>query len=207
MGNTQPVAITGGGTITIPASGFGSTFFISGQASCFINTGTSADTLANASGATMVPAITTLYPKDEICLQSDGASLYATYTPAAAFSANVVIPNASVAAAPLPTPGTAATLVGPRSYYICTGTCTVTLPTPAAGDEFCVQNDDNVTTVITLAALGGSAAYENSGRTGYGTPGSGTYTSGGAAGDKICLLGRDSTHYLTQTTTGTWTAH
>lgn len=55
------------------------------------------------------------------------------------------LPNTSVGATPL-NAGTGATLVAPREYYVCTGACTVTPPVPAAGDEFCIYNDDNVTT-------------------------------------------------------------
>jgi hypothetical protein len=103
--------------------------------------------------------------------------------------------------------GTSVSLVGPRQYFVCTGTCTVTPPVPAAGLEFCVLNGDNVATVITMAALGSGARYENTARTAYGTAGTGTFVSGGAAGDKACLLGLDSTHYLTPSFAGTWTAN
>ncbi len=102
--------------------------------------------------------------------------------------------------------GTTHTLVGPREYWVCTGTCTVTPPVPVAGYEFCVLNDNNVATVITLAALGSSARYENTARTAYGTAGTGTMVSGAAAANKICLLGLDATHYLTISFNGTWTA-
>lgn len=110
-------------------------------------------------------------------------------------------------ATPTPAPGTTITLAAPKGVAICTGTCTVTIPVPAAGYEFCVYNDDNVATVITLAALGSSARYENTARTAYGTAGTGTFTSGGAAADGICIKGRDATHYLTTSSSGTWTAH
>ncbi len=103
--------------------------------------------------------------------------------------------------------GGGAFLGTPRGYKVCTSTCSVTPPVPAAGYEFCIMNDDNVSTVITLAALGSSAMYENTARTAYGTAATGTLVSGGAAGDKLCLLGRDSTHYLTVSFTGTWTAN
>lgn len=103
--------------------------------------------------------------------------------------------------------GTSVSLTAPRQYYICTGTCTVTPPVPAAGYEFCILNGNNVSTVITLAALGSSAMYENTARTAYGTAGTGTLVSGGAVGDAVCLVGLDSTHYLTVTYTGTWTAN
>jgi hypothetical protein len=102
--------------------------------------------------------------------------------------------------------GTSITLTAPRGYAVCTTTCTITVPVPAAGDEFCVMNDDNVSTVITLAAIGASARYENTARTAYGTAGTGTLVSGGAVGDKVCIVGRDATHYLTTSFNGTWTA-
>lgn len=102
--------------------------------------------------------------------------------------------------------GTGHTFTAPSGYFVCTSTCTVTPPVPAAGYEFCVMNDDNTSTVITLGALGSSAFYENTARTAYGTAGTGTLTSGGAAADMVCIVGRDSTHYLTTTYVGTWTA-
>jgi hypothetical protein len=101
--------------------------------------------------------------------------------------------------------GTALTFAAPAQYVICTTTCTITPPVPAAGYQFCAMNDDNVSTVITLGAIGSSSYYEKTARTGYGTAGTGTIHSGGAAGDMICIVGRDSTHYLTTTYVGTWT--
>lgn len=118
---------------------------------------------------------------------------------------------AAATAADVPTTtlatGTSVSLSAPREYYVCTSTCTVTPPVPAAGYEFCAINDDNVATVITLAALGSSAMYENQARTAYGTAGTGTLVSAGAVGDKVCIVGRDATHYLTVSSTGTWTAN
>jgi hypothetical protein len=113
----------------------------------------------------------------------------------------------SLAPSTLPAAGTSVTLAGPREYFICSSTCTVTVPVPAAGYEFCVRNANNVSTVITLAAIGSSARYENTANTAYGTAGTGTFVSGGAAGDKICIVGLDSTHYLTFSYNGTWTAN
>jgi hypothetical protein len=68
------------------------------------------------------------------------------------------------------------------------------------------MNGDNVATVITLAAIGSSARYEATARTSYGTAGTGTFVSSGAVGDKACILGLDSTHYLTPSYNGTWVA-
>ena len=103
---------------------------------------------------------------------------------------------------PLPTPGSAITLSAPRGYAVCTTTCTVTLPTPAAGYEFCALNDDNVSTVITIAAISG-VYFEKTSRAAYESVNT-AMTSGGAAGDKICMIGRDATHYLTVSYNGTW---
>lgn len=104
------------------------------------------------------------------------------------------------------TAGTSVSLTAPRQYYICTGTCTITPPPPVAGYEFCAGNDNNVATVITFAALGSSAMYLNQAGTAYGTAGTGTFVSGAAVNNWACLIGRDSTHYLTKNLVGTWTA-
>lgn len=109
-------------------------------------------------------------------------------------------------APPLSVGTTSAVLRAPKAYYVCTAACTVYLPLPSPGYEFCVMNADNVSTAITLAALGSSAMYEATARTSYGTAGTGTLVSNGAAADAICVLGLDSTHYLTISSTGTWTA-
>lgn len=109
-----------------------------------------------------------------------------------------------------PTPlttGTSITLSAPRQYFVCTSTCTITMPVPAAGYEFCIRNDNNVATVITLAAIGSSARYENTANTAYGTAGTGTLVSSGVVGDKMCLVGLDSTHYQVWSFNGTWTAN
>lgn len=108
-----------------------------------------------------------------------------------------------------PTPlssGATGSVLSPASFFVCTTTCTVAVPLPRAGSQFCVWNGDNVATVITLSALGGSAQYENTARTSYGTAGTGTFASGGAAKDFVCMIGVDSTHYNTLNSNGTWTA-
>lgn len=113
--------------------------------------------------------------------------------------------NGGLAAAVIPTAvGGSGSLSGADGYYICTGVCTVTLPTPAAGFQFCIRNDSAVTTVITIAAISG-VQFEKTTYNGYGTVTTGTMVSGGALGDKICLIGRDATHYLVGAFVGTWT--
>lgn len=118
-----------------------------------------------------------------------------------------VLVAADIPATPLITPGTSITLTGPRAYAVCTGTCTVSVPVPVAGYEFCVMNDNNVATAITLSALGSSAMYENSARTAYGTAGTGTLVLSAAAANRVCIVGRDATHYLTVSYNGTVTVN
>jgi hypothetical protein len=109
---------------------------------------------------------------------------------------------------PSPTAGTSVSVTsGIAQLFVCTSTCTVNVPPPAAGAQYCVYNDDNVSTVITLTAIGSSGRYENTARTAYGTAGTGTLVSGGGVGDKVCIVFRDSTHYSTVAFNGTWTAN
>lgn len=104
--------------------------------------------------------------------------------------------------------GTGNVLTAPSEVAICTAACTVTppVPTSAGGYQFCVMADNNVAAVITLGAIGSSVQYQNTANTAYGTAGTGTLHSGGAAADKVCIYSRDGTHYLTTTYVGTWTA-
>lgn len=104
------------------------------------------------------------------------------------------------------TAGTSGTFSSPAGYIVCTSTCTITVPAPAAGVLYCALNGDNISTVITLSAIGGGASYENTTRTAYGTAGTGTLVSAGTVGDAICIKGLDSTHYLTISFTGIWVA-
>lgn len=99
--------------------------------------------------------------------------------------------------------GTSRTVSLQSEFYVCTSTCTVTPLTPSEGTQLCVQNDDNVSTVITLAAISG-VQYEATARTSYGTANH-TVTSGGAVKDQICIVGRDTTHYNVWSSVGTWT--
>lgn len=131
-----------------------------------------------------------------------------TATTQAAKTNNTTVATTGYVDRPTPlTTGTSVTLSAPRQYFVCTSTCTITVPVPAAGYEFCVMNDDNVATVITFAAIGSSARYENTARTAYGTAGTGTLVSTAAAASKACLLGLDSTHYITASFTGSWTVN
>jgi len=117
------------------------------------------------------------------------------------------IPSSDITAVTLPAAGSSGTFSGPSYIFVCSTTCTITVPVPAAGLQYCAMNGDNVSTVITLSAIGSSARYENQARTAYGTAGTGTLVSGGAVKDSVCILGLDSTHYLFASGNGTWTAN
>jgi hypothetical protein len=103
------------------------------------------------------------------------------------------------------TTGTSFAFAAPRGYYVCTGTCTGTVPIPAAGYEFCVRNGNGVSTTITISNPGTSTQFEKTTYATYGTATSGTAASSGAVGDKLCIVGLDSTHYLVGSYLGTWT--
>lgn len=183
-----------GGTNTIIGALVGSTTLTSGSNNVLI--GTTADVTTAAAGTSNTIQI--------------GAGSTAVFSATGAGT-----PSTSVATmagtfharAPLATgSSTGNTFTTANGYFVCTSTCTVTPPVPVAGQQFCVYNDNNVSTVITLGAIGSSARYENTARTAYGTAGTGTFTSGGAVGDKVCIVGLDSTHFSTLSFTGTWTA-
>lgn len=127
---------------------------------------------------------------------------------AADITANTIT-GAQMAPVDFTTPGASKTFTSgvPYSLFECTTTCTITMPVPAAGQQYCVRNANNVSTVITLSAIGSSARYENTAHTAYGTAGTGTFVSGGAVGDQACLVGKDSTHFDVWSFNGTWTAN
>jgi len=115
--------------------------------------------------------------------------------------------NAITCKPTVPAAGSSGTFSGSAYIFVCSTTCTITVPVPAAGLQYCAMNGDNVSTVITLSAIGSSARYENQARTAYGTAGTGTLVSAGAVKDSVCILGLDSTHYLFASGNGTWTAN
>lgn len=101
--------------------------------------------------------------------------------------------------------GTSHTFAPPYEDFRCTNTCTLTVPPPVSGFKFCAYNDVNVSSVITFGAIGSAAMYGNTANTAYGTAGTGTIHSGGAATDRICFEAADATHYNVISSTGTWT--
>lgn len=116
---------------------------------------------------------------------------------------------APIAAADVPavlaTVGSSRSIANNAEIIICTTTCTVTPPatgSTVAGMQFCAQNDDNVSTVITIAAVT-SVQYENTARTSYKTAAT-AIASAGAVKDQICFVARDATHWNVFSATGTW---
>jgi len=102
------------------------------------------------------------------------------------------------------TSGTSRTIAAPAEIIVCTSTCTVTPPgTLTAGWQFCVQNDDNVSTVITLAAVA-NIQYEATARTSYGGANK-SMTSNGAVANQICMVAISTTKYNVFSSVGTWT--
>lgn len=111
---------------------------------------------------------------------------------------------AQIPAVPLPTPGTSFTISLPNGFGKCTGTCTVTVPAPtAAGDQFCVWNGVGVSTAITLSAISG-VQYSKTDRNAYGTANTAA-TATAAAGNAVCMVAPDTTHWDVLSSTGTWT--
>lgn len=117
-----------------------------------------------------------------------------TFTGAQTFSTPIAAASIGVIATVVNS-GTITIPSGNSIVVICTSTCSVPVPVPVLGYEICVKNIAGGTTVITMSALGSSAMYPKSDDSGYGTAGTGTMVSSSAAGNKICLIGKDSTHY------------
>jgi len=145
--------------------------------------------------------------------------VYATSQPSAGFAkfagSTYATTSAAIAASDLPAPTTtvssgAIAVTTNNTYVICTTTCAVTPPQPAAGVQLCVRNAPGSATVITMAAMstGNSfspqAYYELTTHAAWGTLAH-TIVSSGAATDSLCLVGYDSSHYAIMSYTNAWT--
>lgn len=118
-------------------------------------------------------------------------------------AANGFIAPALLPTIPLPSGSGTLTISRPNGFAICTSTCTINLPAATGGSQFCVQNTDNVATVITILPTAG-AQLENTSRTSYKALGA-TLVSGGAIGDQICMIAVNATQWNVWLFTGTWT--
>ena len=81
---------------------------------------------------------------------------------------------------------------------------TYTLPTAAAGLQFCIKNIDGRTGVLRLNT---SAAGQYIDLDGTVSASGGYLTSGGAAGDGVCVVGVSNIYWVGYTQKGTWTVH
>lgn len=103
------------------------------------------------------------------------------------------------------TTGTARTIATGSEIIVCTGTCTVTPPATGAtiaGMQFCIQNDDNIATVITIAAVA-SVQYELPARTSYKAANT-SLVSNGAVLNQICMVAVSATKWNVFSSVGTW---
>ena len=215
--NTAALVMGTGGSLTVSGTGSINATKINGTALSGLATGILKNTTATgvpsiAGSADILAACTTCVVASSPGVgiaHFAGSTQTVTSSAVNLASADVtgILPAASTPAVSFPAPAASTTLSGNSEIFVCTTTCSGTVPVPAAGVQYCVMNDDNVATVITLGAIGSSARYENTARTAYGTAGTGTFISGGAVKDSVCIVGRDATHYLTVSFNGTWTAN
>jgi hypothetical protein len=96
-----------------------------------------------------------------------------------------------------------AALTAKAAYVTCTAACTITLPTPVVGGQYCARNLPGVSSVITFAGIAG-VSFELFNHSGWGAAAN-VPTSGGATGDQVCWIGYDATHYELFSYNGTWT--
>lgn len=165
--------------------------------------------LATPSSANLRAALT-----DE---SGTGAALFAGGNIGAATGTSLLVTGNIDGTAPLTlTTGTTATLGGTfKSGYTLNQEATAaagvayTLPTAAAGLQYCIGNSWNgtaaTTGVLTLnaSATGQFIIFTDGTLSATG----GNVTSGGAAADAACVVGVDATHWQLYTQRGTWTKH
>jgi hypothetical protein len=184
--NTIDCNSSGTGSMTYPASGIAN------------STGSAWGTSYTTSGSGTVVALTS------------GPTFTGTVTiptPSAQSNTTTAASTAYVdTAVPYFYSGTSISITRENSYAVCTGTCTVTPPAPAAGKQFCVRNSPGGSYDITLAALGAGNYYEKPDHSAYGTA-NGTFTATAATSNQVCFVGLDANHYLLLSAIGTWTAN
>jgi hypothetical protein len=86
---------------------------------------------------------------------------------------------------------------------------TYTLPTAAAGLQYCVANSYNgsAANTGTLEILTSASGQFIIGTSGTLSATGGYIISGGAARDSACVVGVDATHWMFYPSSGTWTLH
>jgi hypothetical protein len=81
---------------------------------------------------------------------------------------------------------------------------TYTLPTAAAGLQYCVANDTGATGTLKVATSATGQFIDNAG---VNTATGGYVITAGALGDAGCFIGMDATHWKLYVQGGTWTTH
>jgi hypothetical protein len=177
------------------------TLTVAGNAADRLNGGsTGGNTGAYTASGTRIDACVTATNNWNV----SASALVATTAPAGQFFNSIDANGNLGSAAPSVTfaTGTTHTFVAPAEIWECTGTCTVTPPTPAAGYQFVVRTSPGVSAVITIAGVA-SVLYEKTVFSGYGTANTAA-TVTAANGNKLCLIGHDATHYDVGCFNGTW---
>lgn len=148
--------------------------------------------------------ITVNAPTDSFLINANGTLKLAGYTAGTLISD--ASGNVTVESSPYTIYNSGAIAIGAgktSTFVICSASCQVTPLVPALGVEFCVQNLPGTTGAITIVNQT-NIYYGKADASGYITV-SHKYVSGGANTDRICMKGVDATHYMTVTSTGTWT--
>lgn len=94
---------------------------------------------------------------------------------------------------------------GKHSYFMNIGNSDAnsifTLPTAAAGIQYCFKNYTGISRVLTLQTSAAGQYIDNDGTL---TATGGFVHTGGAAGDGACVVGVDATHWVLYVNKGTW---
>ena len=113
---------------------------VSADAQILTDTGSGGGSPTGAAGGSLGGT----YPNPSIATSVSLPGSPTTTTQAAKDNSTKVATTAYVDAPTPLTSGTSVTLSTPRQFFICTNTCTITVPVPAAGMEFCVRNGNAV---------------------------------------------------------------
>jgi len=209
-GDMAGVVYISSGGLTIPGTGvYGTTVLAANMAVTVVNYGSSNAAVSIAAGGPASIASgggcltgTGVPPGSSWTLTGNGTTTVDCVQTLGSLASAGTIPNANVAPITFVSGSGSATLVAPRQYYECTAACTLTLPPPQNGYEFCIRNKTNTAAVITLAAIP-SVAFELTNQTAYKAVNT-AIASGGTITDRVCYVGDGTTAYDVFSFAGTW---
>ena len=157
--------------------------------------GLTGDVTVDNSGVTAIKTSVSL--TTPVIGQATGTSLMATGRVDGAVGMNL-----STASSPTTIPSTS----NKAAYYMNQGDSAAnsifTLPTAAAGLQYCIRNYTGITQVLKFQT---SASGQYIDLDGVNTASGGLIKSAGAAGDAACAVGVDATHWVAYHSSGTWT--